>query len=308
MRGGAEIIMKKLLPILFCLTILPSFAITITVDTQLKWNSKVIESAALECRLGSSLTFGDAYYGILDDLLERDTFSCNDAARVCKSKCSEENFDDSFCKDLCIKFVYALVNTSRLRKNAGNNPCFGNSEKGHCVSFGFGYESQIINNIGLSDILEFDKEYNKRNCNIGASFIDICPYGLSDNKKCTYIPCTDNIGNIVIMYNIPQNTEDDDDRIIQNFCGIGGGSVRVPYTGWADRCRGVSETYCNTLQRKFGNRIEIEYQNNGECRIGKDADILYGGEMHSDGNGNGKVIYYKRNETTGEYERILSDL
>lgn len=85
MRGGAEIIMKKLLSILFCLTILPAFAdIRIKKDTQIKWNSYVVVAAAENTGLKTFLGNSSLVYNkILFNLLQRDMFSLEEAGNVC---------------------------------------------------------------------------------------------------------------------------------------------------------------------------------------------------------------------------------
>lgn len=119
MRGGAEI-MKKLLSILFCLTILPVFALTITPDTQLKWNSLVIKRAlnqnGLDDEYGRHTEVISTYNNIMNFLLNLETFSAEEAVQVCVEQCNKSDFlkngrgqSGRTCPDICEDFGNSLV-------------------------------------------------------------------------------------------------------------------------------------------------------------------------------------------------------
>ena len=305
--------MKKTILPLFVLITLPVIAKTVTPDTQLRWNSLIVEEAASKSGFAR---YRETYYAILNDLLERDTFSCREAASICKQKCLSMKFysedteeqlgPDSpeveyFCKETCTNFVYALINRYRLKndKSLVNNPCFPDRRDKRCVFLKFGYSTQVSDNITLSDIIEFDKNYNKRLCSIDQSFTDMCAYyKLDEINNCTYIPCKNNNGEIVSMYQIETREEDAYGEMTQNLCLIMGGGAAISYTGWPTRCTYVSENDCNILKQNFGHKVEIKYvQDDNVCQIGKYSDKIYGGSI------NGKDFYYILNPTTGEYER-----
>ena len=112
--------MKKAILPLFVLIALPVFAVKITADTQIKWNAIVVVAAAnsvgLESYYGTHTEISSTYNKIMDDLLNRKTFSANEAVSVCIKYCEKSDFlkngrgkSAKQCPDMCETFGYALV-------------------------------------------------------------------------------------------------------------------------------------------------------------------------------------------------------
>ena len=111
-------------------------AVTINFDTSLKWNSKVV-SAALESSgfISDTDQWGikqNVHYDvkttrnrILNDLLERETFSLHDAVDVCVYECNKSDLlrngqgsSRKKCPELCIDFADNMIKHSNMLYNS----------------------------------------------------------------------------------------------------------------------------------------------------------------------------------------------
>ena len=112
--------MKKIFIFLSCFMVIPVFAAFINENTQLQWNSKVIEEALNNTGFSSSInTYHEVVATrnrILRDLLERKTFSVIDAIKVCKEKCNMSDFlrlgrgqSGKKCPELCENFANNII-------------------------------------------------------------------------------------------------------------------------------------------------------------------------------------------------------
>ena len=116
--------MKKLLTFLLCLTILPAFAEFINENTQLKWNSKVIEKALNNSGFinsnGANWDVRTTRNHILEDLLTRQMFSVIEAIDVCKEQCNKSDFlkngrgqSGKKCPELCESFANNIIKVNK---------------------------------------------------------------------------------------------------------------------------------------------------------------------------------------------------
>lgn len=114
--------MKRLLVFLFLITT-SAFAVSIDANTQIRWNAVVISYALTEIGLTDSYSS----YGpvsrtrnrILENLLQRETFSVAEAVTVCMQECNKEEFlrdgrGDSGrkCPAICEDFSIALIKSN----------------------------------------------------------------------------------------------------------------------------------------------------------------------------------------------------
>ncbi|MBO7645038.1 MAG: hypothetical protein J6S57_01885 [Alphaproteobacteria bacterium] len=111
--------MKKLL-LLFLLITTSAFAVVIDANTKIKWNAIVVVAALRDAGLQADYgTYSDValtYNRILEDLLERSTFSVTEAVSVCMQQCNKSTFlkegrgqSGRKCPEVCEDFGNALV-------------------------------------------------------------------------------------------------------------------------------------------------------------------------------------------------------
>ena len=112
--------MKKIFILSF---LIPTVALAVKIDanTKIAWNAIVVVAALHDVGLnGDSLNFHPdvvlTYNRILDDLLNRKTFSATDAVSVCMQQCNKSVFlkegrgqSGKKCPDICKSFGMALV-------------------------------------------------------------------------------------------------------------------------------------------------------------------------------------------------------
>ena len=103
---------------------------TIDLDTQIKWNSGVVETALTKSGfIASSNANWDVRVTserILAELLKRNTFSVRDATAVCLDKCNMSDFlkngrgqSGKKCPELCTGFADALVDVNNEYQKTG---------------------------------------------------------------------------------------------------------------------------------------------------------------------------------------------
>ena len=103
---------------------------TIDLDTQIKWNSGVVETALTKSGfIASSNANWDVRVTserILAELLKRETFSVRDATAVCLDKCNMSDFlkngrgqSGKKCPELCTDFADALVTVNNESIDSG---------------------------------------------------------------------------------------------------------------------------------------------------------------------------------------------
>lgn len=152
------------------------------------------------------------------------------------------------------------------------NPCLSKDKdvvNAYCFPIEGTIES-VKDGISVWDIMEFYTDYKNPSCVVtrGKYF--------NDGGK-TYVPC---IGDSYIVFEL---SGDDSFLVTDPLCWIGGYRARMPYDGWPTQCENSSQDYCNVLKSRFGDKTEIEYEENGTCRIGKWAEEYYKGEIHMGG-------------------------
>ena len=159
------------------------------------------------------------------------------------------------------------------------NPCLSGD---HTISDAYcrevnGTTESVTNGISVWDVMDFWTEYKNLDCDVAKGKI------LNDGGK-TFVPC---IGNDYLVFEL---SGDDVFLVTDPLCWIGGYRARMPYDGWPTQCENSSQDYCNVLKRRFGDKTEIVYEENGTCRIGKWAEEYYKGEIFGPGH---KVITNK---------------
>lgn len=96
---------------------------TIDFDTSIRWNTLVIKTSLNDVGLfgeyGYHYDVGATYHGILEELLELDSFSCKTAAGVCMKHCNESDLlrngkgsSGRKCQDICTEFSRALIDNN----------------------------------------------------------------------------------------------------------------------------------------------------------------------------------------------------
>lgn len=118
--------MKKSLLFAGAIFLMSGIAIaeTIGFDTQIKWNTKVIEEALKRTGFKPSSSVEFVYKAILKALLEQNTFSARQAVEVCMDECNKSEMlkegrgnSRKKCPQLCEEFASSLV----IANNEANN-------------------------------------------------------------------------------------------------------------------------------------------------------------------------------------------
>lgn len=116
--------MKKIVIFLSCFMVIPVFAEYINENTQLKWNSKVIEKALNDAGFinsdGANWDVRTTRNHILEDLLTRQMFSITEAIDVCKEQCNKSDFlkngrgqSGKKCPELCESFANNIIKVNK---------------------------------------------------------------------------------------------------------------------------------------------------------------------------------------------------
>lgn len=111
--------MKKIFILPFLIP-MAAFAVKIDANTKIQWNAIVVVAAlhdvGLESHFDSNSDVALTYNRILEDLLNRKTFSATDAVSVCMQQCNKSSFlkegrgqSGKKCPDICKGFGMALV-------------------------------------------------------------------------------------------------------------------------------------------------------------------------------------------------------
>ena len=122
--------MKKfILPLFVLITMSSAFAIN--VNTQVSWNSAVIEAALADGGIRRD-TDSRLFNNIMNDLLQRDRFSISEAIYVCKEQCFGLQ-DPNLCSAICETFGNSLVKQNNKYNDFANR---GYMTKENCEGLG----------------------------------------------------------------------------------------------------------------------------------------------------------------------------
>ena len=123
--------MKKLLLPLFVLITLSVQAAPVTVNTPKRWNSAVIEAALADAGIRRD-TDSEFFYRVMEDLLQRDSFSVLEAVSVCKQKCYGLH-EENVCSSECEIFGKTLVKQNNQYSDFANS---GYNDEQECERLG----------------------------------------------------------------------------------------------------------------------------------------------------------------------------
>ena len=118
--------MKKIFILPFLIPTV-AFAVKIDANTKIQWNAIVVVAAlhdvGLESHFDSNSDVALTYNRILEDLLNRKTFSATDAVSVCMQQCNKSSFlkegrgqSGKKCPDICKNFGANLVTENNKGK------------------------------------------------------------------------------------------------------------------------------------------------------------------------------------------------
>lgn len=306
MRGGAEIIMKKILSSFFVLSLTISSVFGINPDTQISWNSAVVEGALYEAGISRSEKW---FKEIVKDLLQRPTFSVSDAVRVCK-RFGVDKQDESSVSSICEEFGQSLVvQNNRLadmlnapnysKENCDNTPGWIWLEyykvcvpQDVCIQDG-GFVERTAFRALTKDYIEYQQwcirdfsnvqvRHVKYAENLATSYLEniigknagvdcrVEVPGAGDKRSVTgdnYIPCVTKDGRYFVF---------EFDDTTQTFAG----TPKYAFQGLCksfggnargDVCVGLSESQCNTIGKQldpnFVGDDDTEYNKiTGECK------------------------------------------
>ena len=182
-------------------------------------------------------------------------------------------------KETCLQHPDKLVWVEKTQRCVPINPCLSDDKSirdSYCYLLNGTIES-VKNGISVWDVMDFYVEYKNPDCRVTKGKI------INENGK-TFVPC---IGDGYLVFEL---SGDDVLWVTDPLCWFGGYVARMPYDGWPTQCQNCTQDYCNILKHRFGDKTEIQYEENGTCRIGKWAEEYYRGQIFGPG---GKVITNK---------------
>ena len=140
----------------------------------------------------------------------------------------------AMCESKPDKYVWVEKNQACIPVNPCGPMEDSNIKNAYCLQSGFNGTPDFVKN-GISgwELLEFDLEYNNRNCRLAKEkvFKSRVMGGLGSPVSQIIVPCVGD-GTYFAYAFWPDNTDD----LLDNLCFIGGFRARVTYEGWTTRC------------------------------------------------------------------------